>query len=488
MADRVVLWWVRRDLRLTDNLALAAALQSGARVLPVFVFDPALLRGERFSPARLRFMLDGLRALHDDLRARGSGLLIRHGDPRAALPAVIAETGAQAVYAARDYTPYAVRRDQALGESLPAPLHLIDDAVLHPPEATLKANGTPFLVYTPFKRHWLSLPKPAPVDSTPPPGALYPLDGLDAPPVPSLSDLGVGETIAVPTASEAEASRRLRRFIERAIGIYDAQRDLMAIDPFSDDAPGTSGLSPYFRFGMISPRQARAAAADVWRATADEGARHAVEVWVSELAWREFYMTILFHFPQALDTSFRQEYERVPFRDAPGELAAWAEGRTGYPVVDAAMRQLMAIGWMHNRARMIVASFLTKHLLIYWRAGDVHFMRHLIDGDPAANNGGWQWSAGTGTDAQPYFRIFNPVAQSQKFDPDGAYIRRWVPELRAVSDNRAIHQPWTLDSPPRDYPPPIVEHAFARQRALTAFGVLKQDKTQPITHKEDDYA
>jgi deoxyribodipyrimidine photo-lyase len=487
MAERVVIWWVRRDLRLNDNLALAAALSSGARVLPVFIFDPALLHGERFSPARLRFMLDGLRALDVDLRARGGGLLIRHGDPRAALPALIHETGADAVYAARDYTPYAVRRDRALTGMLPVPLHLLDDALLHPPEVTRKSNGTPFLVYTPFKRHWLSLPKPAPIESAPLPGALRALDGLDTPPVPSLRDLGMSETIPVPPAGEAEALRRLRRFIERAIHTYDAQRDLMAIDPFSDDAPGTSGLSPYFRFGMLSPRQARAAAAEAWRSRPDEGARHAVEVWVSELAWREFYTTILFHFPSALNSSFRPEYERIPFRDAPGELAAWADGRTGYPIVDAAMRQLAAIGWMHNRARMIVASFLTKHLLVYWRAGDVHFMRHLIDGDPAANNGGWQWSAGTGTDAQPYFRIFNPVAQSQKFDPDGAYIRRWVPELRSLRDDKAIHQPWTLDSPPRGYPPPIVDHAFARQRALAAFSILKQGKQQP-PQKEDEHA
>ncbi|MDZ4770934.1 MAG: deoxyribodipyrimidine photo-lyase [Chloroflexota bacterium] len=471
-ARSTVIWWLRRDLRLRDNLALAAAIESDGRVLPVFIFDPAILQGEHFGLPRLKFMLAGLHALDDDLRQRGGGLLVRHGDPRHVLPALVGEVGATAVFVNRDYTPYAVRRDCALGESLSVPFRLFDDAMLHPPEQTTKSDGTPFLVYTPYKRHWLALPKPDMMDSLPARDDLHDLIGLDAPGVPSLADLGFSDTIAVPPAGEAEAARRLERFADNAIHDYDVRRNIVSVNPFDSDAAGTSGLSPYFRFGMLSPRQARASAVRAYDA-GDAHDRHAVEVWMSEIAWREFYMTILYRFPHAYRTSYRPEFERIAYRDAPDELAAWEGGRTGYPLVDAAMRQMHAIGWMHNRARMVVASFLTKHLLIYWRSGDLAFMRHLIDGDPAANSGGWQWAAGTGTDAQPYFRIFNPVIQSQKFDPDGAYIRRWVPELRDLS-NQDIHEPWKLASPPKDYPTPIVDHTFARARALAAFAVLKK--------------
>jgi deoxyribodipyrimidine photo-lyase len=246
---------------------------------------------------------------------------------------------------------------------------------------------------------------------------------------------------------------------------------VLAVDRNQTEA-GTSYLSPYFRFGLLSPRQVYWAAQKARTEIASPSRQNSIEAWVSELIWREFYMHILHFFPHVMGSSFRPKYDQLAWRYAEGELQAWQAGMTGYPVVDAAMRQLKTIGWMHNRARMIVASFLTKHLLMDWREGERHFMRWLIDGDPAANNGGWQWVAGTGTDAQPYFRIFNPISQSQKFDPAGIYIRRWIPELRDVP-TQYIHAPHQMPTTPRHYPPPIVDHAFARARALAAYQAIK---------------
>lgn len=471
-----VIHWFRRDLRLSDNLALRAALKTGQPVIPLFIFDPALLKGERFSPARLKFMLDGLLALDESLKPYGTRLLIRYGSPIPVLRDLIDAVGASALFYNRDYSPYASKRDGQLSQALSVEIHAFDDALLHPPGQILSGSNAPYTVYTPFKRRWLEQPKPVVESGAIPNKQFHSLEGLDNPSVPTLRDLGVGETIDTPPAGEKIARQRLERFIERGIFRYSQRRDHLAINPFTDDDPTTSALSPYFRFGMISPRQAYHAAMNARREASTDAERESVDVWISELAWREFYTHILYHFPHVYNTSFRPEYEQVEYRHAPDELKRWRDGETGYPVVDAAMRQLNALGWMHNRARMIVASFLTKDLLIYWREGDVTFMQCLIDGDPAANNGGWQWSAGTGTDAQPYFRIFNPVSQSQKFDPDGAYIRHWLPELRDVP-TKFIHAPWEMETPPANYPRRIVDHAFARERTLRAFKAVKQEET-----------
>ena len=279
-------------------------------------------------------------------------------------------------------------------------------------------------------------------------------------------------------AGEAEAQRRLQAF---------AAGDGAAIAGYRDgrnrpDLEGTSRLSPYLRFGMLSARQAVVAAQAARRAALTSDARSGSETWLTELIWREFYVSILYHFPHVRSGSFQRQYDRIAWDNDPAAFAAWCEGRTGVPIVDAAMRQLVTTGWMHNRCRMIVASFLVKDLLIDWRWGERFFMRHLVDGDPAANNGGWQWTAGTGTDAAPYFRIFNPVTQGQKFDPDGLYVRRWVPELANVPA-KFIHEPWKL--PPsdqrragcvigQDYPAPIVDHAWARERTLAAYAQAKE--------------
>ncbi len=469
----LVIHWFRRDLRLTDNTALSAA--AGQPVLPVFIFDEAIYRGRFASESRLGFMLQALRALDEQLQKHGSRLLVRRGKPGQVLRDLLQQTGAGAIYANADYTPYARKRDAELGTALGVPLHLHDDVALLPPGAVLKGDLSPFVVFTPFKKAWLNIPKAA-IQPAPAAGAFIraesmpTLEGWGA--VPTLGELGCAPTIDLPLASEAEALRRLDEFINGGAFAYATGRNVLAAERHDDTRPESSFLSPYLRFGMLSPRQAYQAAREAYPQAVTAEARASLETWVSELVWRDFYMHILYHFPQVLKSSFRPEYDRVAWRSAPDELQQWKDGLTGYPVVDAAMRQLRAMGWMPNRARMIVASFLTKDLLIDWREGERHFMRWLIDGDPAANNGGWQWSAGTGTDAQPYFRIFNPVSQGENYDPDGRYVRRWVPELAAVPD-KFIHQPWVLPEPPNDYPPPMVDHSAARERTLTAFKAVK---------------
>ncbi|MEO8610864.1 MAG: deoxyribodipyrimidine photo-lyase [Chloroflexota bacterium] len=465
-----VIHWFRRDLRLHDNLALQAASESGAPVIPLFIFDPDLLHGKNSSPARTKFLLKALESLDATLRRQGSALLIRHGDPHEILPQIAAETAASALYFNRDYTPYALHRDVAVTQNLSIPVHTYDDAVLLAPGEVLKPDGKPFVVFTPFKKRWLTIPKMSVVD-VPKPDSFVKLgeySSLAFEPIPSLADLGFALTIDVPDASESEAARRLEAFISGRGKDYATRRNDLAFEPGDDTIPGTSFLSPYLRFGMLSPRQAYWAAREAYQTGRNDSERESLETWVSELVWREFYVHILYHFPHVLKRNFRDNYEHVEWRHAPDELQAWKDGQTGYPIVDAAMRQLQAMGWMPNRARMIVASFLCKDLLIHWQEGERHFMRWLIDGDLAANNGGWQWTAGTGTDAQPYFRIFNPVSQSQKFDSDGIYIRRWIPELRDVP-TKLIHAPWEMSTPPADYPTPIVEHDFARARTLAAF-------------------
>lgn len=474
MSQPPVLFWFRRDLRLSDNTALNAALESGSPIIPLFIFDEAVYNSRWASPPRLCFMLKALHALDASLREEGSRLLIGQGDPREVLPQLVETSGAVGLYLNRDYTPYARKRDAEVEAALSIPVHAYDDAALLPPGAVLKSDGTPFTVFTPFKKRWLLIPKMAVAAHT----KAHPFrqaEGFEYPPVPDLADLGFEPTIAVPEATEAEALRRLDEFLGGRAYDYAEGRNRLAAENSDDTRPSSSFLSPYLRFGLLSPRQAYWGAREAYQQAQDAGGRESLETWVSELVWRDFYMHILYHFPHVLKGSFRPEYDKLDWRHAPEDLQAWKEGRTGYPVVDAAMRQLQAMGWMPNRARMIVASFLTKDLLIDWREGERHFMQWLIDGDPAANNGGWQWSAGTGTDAQPYFRIFNPVAQSEKFDPDGRYIRRWIPELRDVPADY-IHAPWEMPRPPARYAHPIIDHIFARERTLAAFKAVREEK------------
>ena len=458
----VSIWWIRRDLRLHDNLAMQAALSEGS-LLPVFILDPVLLSKE--AAPRQGFLFAGLCQLDQDLRARGSRLLIRRGDPLEELARLKDESGVASIHAAEDYTPYARRRDELVARALPLRLHA--GLTVHHPLVLRKPDGRPYTVFTPFSRTWKALPFCGSSPSTP----------ASLPPVPDLP----GEILpdlpapSIFPAGEAEALRRLEAFLAGPGAAYADGRNRL-------DLEGSSALSPYLRFGMLSPRLAAGRAIEFAHSSHDPQASRGYETWLNELIWREFYQMILYEFPTVLRTAFNPALRRIPWREAPEDLLAWREGRTGFPVVDAGMRQLAAAGWMHNRARMITASFLTKDLLIDWRLGEAWFMRCLVDGDPASNNGGWQWSAGTGTDAAPYFRIFNPVLQGQKFDPRGDYVRRWVPELASVPDVY-IHAPWQMPEElqrslgvwvGQDYPAPMVDRAAARERALAAYRASSQ--------------
>ncbi len=462
------IWWVRRDLRLHDNIALHAALAHGEPAIPVFVLDPTLLTAPDAGAPRVAFLFGGLTALDADLRGRGSRLIVRQGDPAEEVARLVAETGASGVFAEADPWPYARERDARVAARVP--LTLTQGVTARPYDGIVKADGAAYTVFTPFSRAWKALPLPRPADLLPAPERLAAPSDVPGLPIP-----GAGALPSAPfPPGEREAQRRLRLFTrgqDAAIWQYDIARNRM-------DLPGTSQLSPYLRFGMISARAAAAAAVDALAHAATAEAKKGAETWLNELIWREFYQTVLYHHPAVLDQEFQAGLRGIPWRNDPAEFAAWCEGRTGYPVVDAAMRQLVQTGWMHNRARMITASFLVKDLLIDWRWGERFFMRHLLDADPASNNGGWQWTAGVGTDAAPYFRVFNPVLQGEKFDPDGLYVREWVPELARVPQ-KYLHAPWAMPADlqrtvqtivGRDIPAPIIDHAQARERTLHAYG------------------
>jgi len=462
------IWWIRRDLRLTDNLALQSALEVEA-VIPVFILDPPLL--SRPAPKRQAFLFNGLRALDAALRQRGSYLVVRRGVPLETLRKLLAETSASTIIAEEDYTPYARQRDAKIARELP--LQLVIGQVVQHPEFIKKADGAPYTVYTPYSKKWKSM-LPEHMDIIPVPEHIPTPAGIQ---IESIPDAPVSDLFP---AGEAEASHRLDKFVSEKIHAYAENRNRMDLD-------GTSSLSPYIRFGMIGLRQAVHSAQQAISAALNRGTRNGsqskgsaggvesrkgAEVWLNELIWREFYIQILYHFPHVGKTSFNPSLANIPWRNDVSEFDAWTQGQTGYPVVDAAMRQLRETGWMHNRARMIVASFLVKDLLINWQWGERWFMENLLDGDPAANNGGWQWTAGTGTDAAPYFRIFNPILQSKKFDPNGNYIRKWVPVLAHLTSD-AIHAPWKKNITVPGYPKLIADHRMARERTLEAYKLSK---------------
>jgi deoxyribodipyrimidine photo-lyase len=392
-------------------------------------------------------------ALDKDLRARNSYLVTRNGQPIDVLRQLLSETGSTSIFAEEDYTPYARRRDSHVAAELP--LQLVAGQTIHHPSHVKKADGKPYTVYTPYSKVWKSLL--AEIRLLPAPETIPTPKDIFSEPLPAY------ETNPHFPASEAEAQRRLHQFTNYHLPTYHDLRNRM-------DLVGTSTLSPYIRFGMISMRQATF---NVQRLTLNV---QGVEVWLNELIWREFYIQILVHFPHVAKTAFNPSLANIPWRNDETEFAAWKEGRTGMPIVDAAMRQLKETGWMHNRARMIVASFLVKDLLIDWRWGEAWFMENLLDGDIAPNNGGWQWTAGTGTDAAPYFRIFNPVLQSARFDPEGNYIRKWVPELSGLNAKQ-IHAPWEFGIKIAGYPEsPIVDRSIVKERTMKAYQISKEKK------------
>jgi deoxyribodipyrimidine photo-lyase len=484
--------WLRRDLRLEDQAAFAAALRSARQVHAAFVFDRDILDPLPRADRRVEFIRESLVQLDEAIAAAagaagvdGAGLIVRHGWPREEIPALAQALRVQAVYASHDDEPVALARDAQVRGRLAeqgVALHTVKDHVIFERDEILTGGGTPYGVFTPYRNAWLKRLEPRhfePHTVAPHAGRFAPrpagvsLAGADGG-VPPLEAIGFEPTnlsaLRLPLGARG-AQALLADFLHR-IEAYEEQRNFPAVK-------GPSYLSVHLRFGTVSIRQL---VREAWHRR-HAGSRGA-DVWLSELIWRDFYHQVLHHHPRVVTAAFRPEYDRIRWEHGPHADAlfeAWCKGRTGYPIVDAAMAQINQTGYMHNRLRMIVASFLTKDLGIDWRRGEAYFARHLLDFDLAANNGGWQWAASTGCDAQPYFRIFNPVSQSEKFDPHGRFIRRYLPMLAPLPD-RAVHAPWAAPALElqaaglvlgRDYPPPIVQHDEARARTLARYSVVK---------------
>jgi deoxyribodipyrimidine photo-lyase len=458
--------WIRRDLRVHDHPPLATAVREHERVLPVFVLDRRLLHGRYPSPSRTDFLLGSLRALRAALRERGGDLVVREGRPEDVLPALAREHGATAVHFASDVSPFAMDRDRrveaALRDAGIAAKRTPGNFVADVGRPRTK-DGRPFTVFSPFWRAWAKLPRR---DVEAPPAGVPLPAGVDPGAIPSLAELGFAPELPDPMAPGEPAARaRMAEWLEGGLDAYHRRQDRMD--------GGTSELSPYLHFGCLSARELEHAAL----ARGGEGA----QAYARQLAWRDFYAHVLLHFPSNARRAFKPEFDALEWSADEAALEAWKAGRTGFPIVDAGMRQLNVRGWMHNRARLIVASFLTKDLHIDWRVGEAHFMRMLLCGDEAQNNGNWQWISSVGVDPQPFYRrIYNPVLQQRRHDPDGAYVRRWVPELRDVPLER-LAEPWTMSSAEqeaagcvigRDYPAPMVDHKRERERTMERYRAI----------------
>jgi deoxyribodipyrimidine photo-lyase len=471
---KALIVWLRRDLRVHDNAALQEACLQAEQVIPLFVLDPDILGREDTGAARVAFLLDALRVLDANLRKRSGRLIVRRGKVPEEILKAVDEFGADGVFHHRESEPFGRGRDEAVAKVLKERGKVIETFLgltLFEPDEIRSKTGTPYTVYSPYKREWFSRPidAPYPVPSTVPVPSDARSDAL-----PTAADLKFLTEQTFECGGEDAAQDLLHEFLKAKIDDYDTARDILSEE-------GTSRLSRHMHFGTISPRFVVDAVrmAGINHSSGKPSREHQPgpghSTFLSEIAWHDFYSQILHHFPHVTEGAFRPRYDTLEWENDEALFAAWKEGRTGYPIVDAAMRQLNATAWMHNRGRMIVASFLTKDLLIDWRWGERYFMQQLVDGDQAANNGGWQWAAGTGTDAQPFFRIFNPTSQGEKFDSDGAYVKRWVPELARVPA-KFIHTPWKLSPSERDhlgcaeYPAPIVDHAQQRARALAMYG------------------
>ena len=484
MSDGPVIVWFRQDLRLRDNAALHAALARGPAVVPVYIHDQA---GEGDWPAggASRWWLHhSLAALDASLRERGSQLIVRAGPSGEVLSDLITETGADAVYWNRRYEPAVIARDKTIKADLVSAgveARSFNSALLFEPHTITNKQGNPYQVFTPYWRHCLAQEIAPPVAlkaGTFPPPEDWPssveLDALTLLPVIPWDAGFRGEW----TPGEAGAQKQLKAFVAKVMEDYDDKRNLPG-------EAGTSRLSPHFHFGEIGPRQVWAAVRALSKDSGVFPPHRGGQVFLNEIGWREFAHHLLFHFPETPAQPLRENFRRFPWAadDDGALLQSWQRGRTGYPIVDAGMRELWHTGWMHNRVRMIVASFLVKHLRLSWTHGAAWFWDTLVDADLAQNTLGWQWSAGCGADAAPYFRIFAPVTQGEKFDGDGAYVRRWVPELAALPD-KFLHDPWTAPAEVLaraqvvlggNYPAPVVDHAQARAAALAAFKQLKVD-------------
>ncbi len=424
----VVLHWFRRDLRWQDNRALHAALTSGLPVVPMFVFDQDILSNlDHPSDARVTFLHERIAQLQTEATTHGGSLLVVHGKPLDVVRSLLESGMVRAVYTNEDYEPYAQTRDASIQEELDAkgiPFHTFTDHVVQAPGEVMKPDGTPYTVFTPFSKRWHLNLSEENMASAPSEEHLDQLHSWTSTEIPSLASMGFEKSEI--SAPEAVLSKDV-------LAKYADLRDVPSVQ-------GTSRLSVHLRFGTLSIREAARA-----------GFKHS-EKWLTELIWRDFYQHIMHAFPHSMTDAFRPQYDRVPWRHSDADFETWAQGKTGYPLVDAGMRELLATGFMHNRVRMVVASFFCKHLLLDWRLGERHFAAHLLDFELASNVGGWQWAAGSGCDAAPYFRVFNPTSQLQKFDRQHEYVKQWVPEFGTPA-----------------YPEPMVDHKMARQRAIDTY-------------------
>lgn len=471
--------WLRRDLRLTDNAAIHSALAHDGPVYVGFIFDTTILELLPGADRRVEFIHQAGAAIDGALRKLGGQLHAVHGQPIQAIPKLAAQLKVSRVVCARDYEPAAITRDQAVRDELSKhgiTFETVLDHVIFEQDNLLTGAGKPYTVYTPYKKKWLATVDPQQFEPLACPLTKERL-GTDQPSgeYPSLASLGFESTnlSELGIQGDEQTAQQLLQEFEERIDDYDDARNFPAVR-------GVSYLSVHLRFGTLS---IRAAARSAHRhINAGTKAVSGAQTWLSELIWRDFYFQILHHFPHVVQRAFRPEYDRIDWENDARLFDAWCSGRTGYPLVDAAMAQINQTGYMHNRLRMVVASFLTKDLGIDWREGERYFATHLNDFDLAANNGGWQWASSSGCDAQPYFRIFNPVTQSERFDPKGKFIRKYLPELSELPDKQ-IHSPWTADSETlaaanvrlgENYPLPVVDHAQARKQTLARYAVVKQ--------------
>ncbi len=474
---RLILFWHRRDLRIADNAGLAAARERSSKLVGIFCLDPNILNADNVAPARVSYMIGCLQSLQVRYRKAGSQLLILHQDPAEGIPRMARTLNAHAVFWNRDVEPYGQERDRNLQNSLQDQGIVVEtfwDQLLHCPEEIFTGAGNPYSVYTPFWKNWIQHHKVPPLASDPTFSSLTEaeLAETEVMPLPTASELGfVWDRPLFVEPGEDEAQKRLEKFCQHIIEDYDWQRNFPAMD-------GTSSLSAPLKFGVIGIRTVWAATEVALEQCRSDEARQGIQTWRQELAWREFYQHALFHFPKLAEQAHRPLWQTFPWHNNELHFQAWCAGKTGYPIVDAAMRQLNETGWMHNRCRMIVASFLVKDLVINWQWGEKYFMQTLIDGDLAANNGGWQWSASSGMDPKP-LRIFNPASQAQKFDPEGEYIRRWLPELQTVGTEQLVMGQLSVAEQERcGYPSPLVAHKRQQRLFKEMYREQKEKATQ----------
>ncbi len=473
----IVIFWHRRDLRISDNVGLFHAYQCSSKLVGLFCFDPNILNRDDLAPARMTYLLGCLEDLQQSYQKLGSQLLIFKGEPTQVIPQVAEGLKVSKVFWNNDVEPYGKERDRQVIEALQEKgiqSQTYWDQLLHAPGDILtKSHNDPYKVYTPFWRSWIKEKKSAITDS------IEKLDGLTDEEIKTVKNLGIidlptpqnlgysWESPLILNPGETAAREQLNYFCDGAIYNYQEQRNFPAID-------GTSKLSPALKFGVIGIREVWQATVNAYENTRSDEARENIQTWQKEIAWREFYQHCLYFFPELEQGPYREEFKDFPWDNNEQYFQAWCEGKTGYPIVDAAMRQLNETGWMHNRCRMIVASFLTKDLIINWQWGEKYFMQKLIDGDLSANNGGWQWSASSGMDPKP-LRIFNPASQAQKYDPKAEYIRQWLPEISSLDTEYLV----TGKIPPLEaqmcnYPQPIVDHKTQQREFKERYKMIKK--------------